>query len=287
MEALSWDIKAFHSLKFTSDDILHCLKEENMIGSGASREAYRGELGDGQVIVVKDLSIINNSTNLNHSKEALRYREFKMEVEILGSIRHKNIVKLYCCISSTNSHLLVFIYKENGSFWYRLHQTIGPTLDWKTRYKIARGIAHGLVYFHNDCVPAIVHCVPAIIAGTHGYIAPEYAYTYKVSEKSNVYSFGVLLLELVTGRQLIETEFGENEDIVGWIYRNIATRKCTLKVLASRIPEIYKQSMIKVFKIAVLCTDHLPDLRPSMQVVVDLLLAPDPCPRSFYSSRLL
>lgn len=108
-----------------------------------------------------------------------------------------------------------------------------------------------------------------------------------MSEKSDVYSFGVVLLELVTGRQPIEPEFGENEDIVVWIHRNIATRKCTLKVLDSRIPEIYKQSMIKMFKIAVLCTDHLPDLRPSMQVVVDLLLAPDPCHRSLYLSRLL
>lgn len=128
-----------------------------------------------------------------------------MEVEILGSIRHKNIVKLYCCISSTNSHLLVYEYMKNGSLWDRLHQTIGPTLDWQTRYKIALGIAHGLAYLHNDCVPAIVHrdvksrnilldedCEAsladfgvakilqscgkgdstAIIVGTHGYIAP-------------------------------------------------------------------------------------------------------------------
>nr|ABK26727.1 unknown [Picea sitchensis] len=108
----------------------------------------------------------------------------------------------------------------------------------------------------------------------------EYAYTYKVSETSDVYSFGVVLMELVTGRRPIEPEFGENEGIVGWISRNIATRDSTLEVIDSRIPEIYKQRMTKVLKIAALCTDHLPALRPSMRVVVDLLLKADPFPRS-------
>jgi serine/threonine protein kinase len=111
-------------------------------------------------------------------------------------------------------------------------------------------------------------------------LVAEYAYTYKVSETSDVYSFGVVLMELVTGRRPIEPEFGENEGIVGWISRNIATRVSTLELIDSRIPEIYTQRMTKVLKIAVLCTDHLPALRPSMRVVVDLLLKADPFPRS-------
>lgn len=318
MEALSWDMKSFHKFNFTDDDILHCLKEENMIGSGGSGKVYRGELGEGQVIAVKQLWTNNYATKLNHSKEAQRYRQFKMEVETLGSIRHKNIVKLYCCISSTNSNLLVYEYMKNGSLWDRLHQTTDLTLDWQTRYKIALGIAHALVYLHNDCVPAIVHrdvkssnilldedyepriadfgiakilqsCgkgdSTAIIAGTHGYIAPEYAYTYKVSEKSDVYSFGVVLMELVTGRQPIEPDFGENKDIVSWISRKIATRESTFKVMDSRIPDIYQESMIKVLKIALLCTSHLPSLRPFMLEVVDLLLEANPCPASSNASR--
>jgi len=318
MEALSWDMKSFHRLNFTGDDVLHCLKEENMIGSGGSGKVYRGELGEGEVIAVKQLWTNNNATKLNHSKEALGYRQFKMEVETLGSIRHKNIVKLYCCISSTDSHLLVYEYMKNGSLWDRLHQTMGPILDWQTRYKIALGIAHGLIYLHNDCVPAIVHrdvkssnilldedyeprladfgvakilqsCgkgdSTTIIAGTHGYIAPEYAYTYKVSEKSDVYSFGVVLMELVTGRQPIESDFGENKDIVGWISCKISTRESTIEVMDSRIPEIYKESMIKLLRIAVLCTSHLPALRPFMREVMDLLLKADPCSGSSYSNR--
>lgn len=318
MEALSWDMKSFHKLNFTDDDVLHCLTEENVIGSGGSGKVYRGQLREGEVIAVKQLWTNNNATMLNNSKEALRYRQFKMEVETLGSIRHKNIVKLYCCISSTESHILVYEYMKNGSLWDRLHQTTGPILDWQTRYKIALGIAHGLAYLHNDCVPAIIHrdvkssnilldedCEPrladfgvakiiqscgsgdstAIIAGTHGYIAPEYAYTYKVSEKSDVYSFGVVLMELVTGRQPIEPKFGENKDIVRWISCRISTRESTFEVIDSRIPDIYKESMIKVLKIAVLCTSHLPAMRPFMREVVDLLLAADPYSGSSYSSR--
>ncbi|XP_057843160.2 receptor protein-tyrosine kinase CEPR1 [Cryptomeria japonica] len=129
-----------------------------------------------------------------------------MEVETLGSIRHTNIVKLYCCLSNKHSNLIVYEYMKNGSLWNRLHgENRGSTLDWQTRYKILLGIAYGLAYLHHDCVPAIVHrdvkssnillgedmepcladfgvskCLQvsgkgnstAVIAGTHGYIAP-------------------------------------------------------------------------------------------------------------------
>lgn len=106
-----------------------------------------------------------------------------------------------------------------------------------------------------------------------------------MSVKCDVYSFGVVLMELVTGRQPIEPEFEENKGIVGWISRNIATRESAFEVMDSRIPEIYKESMIKVLKIAVLCTSHLPALRPFMREVVDLLLEADPLPASSRSSR--
>jgi len=115
------------------------------------------------------------------------------------------------------------------------------------------------------------------IAGTHGYIAPEYAYSSKVTEKSDIYSFGVVLLELITGRLPVEAEFGENKDIVYWISRKIVTREGAFEVLDYRIYESYKDDMIQALKIAVRCINKLPNLRPSMREVVQMLLEAKPC----------
>ncbi|GLJ07936.1 hypothetical protein SUGI_0078000 [Cryptomeria japonica] len=307
-ESPSWDLKSFHRHTFTVEDILPCLKQENLIGSGGSGKVYRGELSTGEIIAVKQLWINNNNTQLNHMIEAApppRNRQFEMEVETLGSIRHKNIVKLYCCLSNRGSDLLVYEYMRNGSLWSRLYEAhTDSILDWQARYKIALGTAQGLTYLHHDCVPAILHrdikssnilldedlepCLAdfgvakclricggvdstAIIAGTHGYIAPEYAYTYKVSEKSDVYSFGVVLMELVTGKRPMEAEYGVNKGIVHWVSRQIATRKGALETLDARISDSCQEDMMKVLKIAVLCTTNLPALRPCMRQVVQML----------------
>ncbi|XP_057843159.1 receptor-like protein kinase 7 [Cryptomeria japonica] len=310
-EYLSWDLKSFHRVTFTEDDILHCLKEENIIGSGGSGRVYKGELCSGEKIAVKQLWN-GNTAKLSHLREeALRNRQFEMEVETLGCIRHRNIVKLYCCLSSKHSNLIVYEYMKNGSLWNRLHEeNRGSTLDWQTRYKISLGTAYGLAYLHHDCVPAIVHrdvkssnilldedmepcladfgvakCLQAsgkgnstaVIAGTHGYIAPEYAYTYRVSEKSDVYSFGVVLMELVTGKRPMEDEFGENKGIVHWISHKIKSRESAFGVLDKRVSEFCEEGMMKMLKLSVLCTSSLPALRPCMREVVQMLLEADPC----------
>eukprot|EP01018_Ginkgo_biloba_P002132 Gb_35288 [translate_table: standard] len=312
-ENLSWDLKSFHRLSISEHDILNSLKEENVIGHGGSGKVYRGELSNGETIAVKRLWT-NNSSKLYHTKQSLECHEFEMEVETLGTIRHRNIVKLYCCISSRDSNLLVYEYMHNGSLWDRLHETKDPNLNWHRRYKIALGAAHGLAYLHRDCVPAIIHRdvkssnilldedyepriadfgiakilqargrgdSVSIIAGTHGYIAPEYVYTSRVTEKSDVYSFGVVLMELVTGKRPIEPEFGENKNIVHWISHKIATKESAYEVIDSTISQHYEEEMIKVLKIAVHSTSNLPALRPSMREVVQMLLEADPCLSSF------
>ncbi|GLJ30456.1 hypothetical protein SUGI_0602800 [Cryptomeria japonica] len=310
-ESLSWDLRSFHRVRLTEDDILHCLKEENIIGSGGSGKVYKGELSNGEKIAVKQLWN-SNTAKLSHSREEeLRNRQFEMEVETLGCIKHRNIVKLYCCLSNRYTNLIVYEYMKNGSLWNRLHeQNMGSTLDWQTRYKICLGTAYGLAYLHHDCVPAIVHrdvkssnilldqdmepcladfgvakCLQvsgkgnstAVIAGTHGYIAPEYAYTYRVSEKSDVYSFGVVLMELVTGKRPMEDEFGENKGIVHWISHKIKSRESAFGVLDKRVSEFCEEGMMKMLKLSVLCTSSLPALRPCMREVVQMLLEADPC----------
>lgn len=167
-----------------------------------------------------------------------------------------------------------------------------------------------MVYLHDHCVPPIVHRdikstnilldldfepyiadfgvakilkafgreeSTATFAGTHGYIAPECAYTAKVGETADVYSFGIVLLELVTGKQPISIEYGENRDIVSWISEKVNTREGTLEILDPRVSKPFRNDMIQVLKIALVCTSKLPALRPSMREVVQVLEGLKPC----------
>lgn len=191
----------------------------------------------------------------------------------------------------------------NGSLGDLLHGNKSGMLSWPIRYKIAVDAAEGLSYLHHDCVPPIVHrdvksnnilldgdfgarvadfglakAVDAIgkggksmsvIAGSCGYIAPEYAYTLRVNEKSDIYSFGVVILELVTGRLPVDPEFGE-KDLVKWVCTTL-DQKGIDDVLDSKLDSCFKEEICKVLNIGLLCTSPLPINRPSMRRVVKLL----------------
>jgi Leucine-rich repeat (LRR) protein len=312
----SWDIKSFHVLTFTEDEILDSIKPTNVIGKGGSGSVYRVVLSDGKELAVKHIWNIDcighkkswSSTPML-SKRGGKSKEFDAEVETLSSIRHVNVVKLYCSITSEDSSLLVYEYLPNGSLWDKLHNSVKMELDWKTRYEIALGSAKGLEYLHHGCEKPVIHrdvkssnilldeflkpriadfglakitntskdTATHVIAGTHGYIAPEYGYTYKVNEKSDVYSFGVVLMELITGKKAIEAEFGENKDIVSWVSRKLKSRETVLSIIDSRIGEGFTEDAIKVLRIAILCTSRHPTLRPTMRSVVQMLEDADPC----------
>ncbi|KAF2297297.1 hypothetical protein GH714_020885 [Hevea brasiliensis] len=138
------------------------------------------------------------------------------EMETLGKIRHRNILKLYASLLQEGSCFLVFEY-------------MAKEMSWKG-------------------------CDISSLAGTHGYIAPEMAYTLKVTEKSDVYSFGIVLLELVTGRKPIDEAYGEGKDIVYWVWKHVNNNENVLKVLDSKVTsESVQEDMIKVLKIAILC----------------------------------
>ncbi|KAL6184476.1 hypothetical protein ACLB2K_045877 [Fragaria x ananassa] len=311
----SWDVKSFHVITFSEDEILDSITQENLIGKGGSGNVYKVSLSNGKDLAVKHIwntdpsgrKMLKSSTPMlggRRRSSGSKSKEFDAEVQTLSSIRHVNVVKLFCSITSEDSSLLVYEYLPNGSLWDRLHMCEKMKLDWDTRYEIAVGAAKGLEYLHHSCERLVIHrdvkssnilldefLKPRIadfglakivqtngindsthvVAGTHGYIAPEYGYTYKVNEKSDVYSFGVVLMELVTGKKPIDPSFGDNKDIVNWICDNLKCRESVLGVVDSYIPEAYREEAIKVLRIAILCTARLPELRPSMRSVVQML----------------
>ncbi|OAY23126.1 receptor-like protein kinase 7 [Manihot esculenta] len=314
----SWDVKSFHVLSFGEDEILDSIKEENVIGKGGSGNVYKVALANGKELAVKHIWNTDSGNRKNSwsttpmlAKRGGKSKEFDAEVQTLSSIRHVNVVKLYCSITSEDSSLLVYEYMPNGSLWDRLHSSRKMELDWETRYEIAVGAAKGLEYLHHGCDRPVIHrdvkssnilldeflkpriadfglakIVQAnnggkdsthVIAGTHGYIAPEYGYTYKVNEKSDVYSFGVVLMELVSGKRPIEPEYGENKDIVDWVSSNLKSKEKLFSIVDSRIPEVFKEDAVKVLRIAILCTARVPSLRPTMRSVVQMLEEAEPC----------
>ncbi|KAF8411122.1 hypothetical protein HHK36_003661 [Tetracentron sinense] len=293
-----WILTSFHKLGFSEYEILDCLDEENVIGSGASGKVYKAVLSNGETVAVKKLW--GGSMKEDGSDENGRISDdgFEAEVETLGKIRHKNIVRLWCCCSTRDCKLLVYEFMPNGSLGDLLHSSKGSCLDWPTRYKIAVDAAEGLSYLHLDCVPPIVHRdvksnnilldgefgarvadfgvakvvgpkSMSVIAGSCGYIAPEYAYTLRVNEKSDIYSFGVVILELVTGRLPIDPEFGD-KDLVKWVCTTL-DQKGIDHVLDPKLESCFKEEICRVLNIGLLCTSPLPINRPSMRKVVKML----------------
>ncbi|GJN38259.1 hypothetical protein PR202_gb27286 [Eleusine coracana subsp. coracana] len=316
MDRSKWMVTSFHKLSFSEYDILDCLDEDKVIGTGASGKVYKAVLSNGEVVAVKKLW-----GNKDNDDDSLQL--FDAEVRTLGKIRHKNIVKLWCCCVSAhnNMRLLVYEYMPNGSLGDLLRARSNNTkLDWPRRYKIALDAAEGLSYLHHDCVPAIVHrdvksnnilldahfgarladfgvakVVDAhpnaagapksmsVIAGSCGYIAPEYAYTLRVNEKSDTYSFGVVLLELVTGKPPVDPEFFGDKDLLKWVCSTM-DQKGVEHVLDTRLLD-YKQHVVRVLHIGLLCASSLPINRPPMRRVVKMLQEVAPTPNLFNNSQ--
>ncbi|CAK9145013.1 unnamed protein product [Ilex paraguariensis] len=312
----SWAMKQFHLLSFSEEEVVKALKKENLIGKGGSGNVYKVILRNGNQLAVKHIwKSYSSDRNSCRSSMAMlgngkgRSPEYDAEVATLSSIRHVNVVKLYCSITSEDSNLLVYEYMPNGSLWDRLHTSGKIEMDWMVRYEIAVGAARGLEYLHHGCDRPVIHrdvkssnilldeqmkpriadfglakIVRAnaawdsthIIAGTHGYIAPEYGYTYKVTEKSDVYSFGVVLMELVTGKKPVEPEFGESKDIVQWVCSEMRNRGSVVDMVDSCISKTLKEDAENVLRIAIHCTARTPALRPSMRMVVQLLEEAEP-----------
>ncbi|CAH8353975.1 unnamed protein product [Eruca vesicaria subsp. sativa] len=281
----------------TFDDIMRVTENFNekfIIGYGASSTVYKCTLKTSRPIAIKRL----------YNQYPHNLHEFETELETIGRIRHRNIVSLHGYALSSVGNLLFYDYMENGSLWDLLH--VGTLkkvkLDWETRLKIAVGAAQGLAYLHHDCTPRIIHrdikssnilldenfvahlsdfgiakSIPTskthastYVLGTIGYIDPEYARTSRLNEKSDIYSFGIVLLELLTGKKAVDNEAN--------LHQLILSKADDNTVMEAVDPEVTVTCMDlghirKTFKLALLCTKRNPLERPTMLEVSRVLLS--------------
>ncbi|XP_010256230.1 PREDICTED: LRR receptor-like serine/threonine-protein kinase FEI 1 isoform X2 [Nelumbo nucifera] len=290
---------------------LESLGEEDVLGSGGFGTVYKMVMNDGSIFAVK---------RIDHRREGSD-KIFERELEILGSIKHINLVNLrgYCRLPTVK--LLIYDYVTLGSLDHFLHEyrQEKQPLNWNSRLRIALGSARGLAYLHHDCCPRIVHRdikssnilldenlephvsdfglaellvdeddhVTTVVAGTFGYLAPEYLQSGRATEKSDVYSFGVLLLELVTGKRPTDASFVKRGlNIVGWMNTLVRERRLE-DVVDGRCSDADMETVEVVLDIAARCTDANPDARPSMSEVLQILEEEvmSPCPSEFYESH--
>ncbi|KZV32554.1 leucine-rich repeat receptor protein kinase EXS-like [Dorcoceras hygrometricum] len=300
-EPLSINVATFEYslLRLKAADILSATENFSrsyIIGDGGFGTVYRARLPDGQTIAVKRL----NGGHLHGE------REFLAEMETIGKVKHDNLLSLlgYCVFA--DERFLIYEYMENGSldFWLRNQADAFEGLDWPTRFQIALGSARGLSFLHHGFVPHIIHrdikssnilldknfeprvsdfglariisaCeshVSTVLAGTFGYIPPEYGQKMVATTKGDVYSFGVVMLELVTGQAPIGQADVEGGNLVGWVRWMVEKgRECDiLDPFLSRFPS-WKDQMLHVLDVARSCTCDEPWMRPTMMEVVKLL----------------
>ncbi|CAL5399505.1 unnamed protein product [Camellia sinensis] len=286
---------------FTYEELVEAtngFSEQNLLGSGGFGFVYKGYLADGREVAVKQLKIGGGQGE----------REFKAEVDIISRIHHRYLVSLVGYCISENRRLLVYDYLPNNTLYFHLHGAARPVLDWVTRVKIAAGAARGIAYLHEDCHPRIIHRdikssnilldnnfearvsdfglaklaldadthVTTRVMGTFGYMAPEYASSGKLTDKSDVFSFGVVLLELITGRKPVDSSqpLGE-ESLVEWARPLLNHAIDTEEFEGLADPSLEKNyvdsEMFRMIEAAAACVRHSATKRPRMGQVVRAL----------------
>ncbi|TYI21513.1 hypothetical protein ES332_A06G042300v1 [Gossypium tomentosum] len=276
------------------EEIIRATKDfdaQYCIGKGGYGNVYKAELSSGDVVAVKKFHPL-------HTGEMADQRQFLNEVRALVETRHRNIVKFYGFCSSAGHSFLVYKYLERGSLASVLSKNEeSKKLDWNKRVNIVKGVVNALSYLHHDCSPPIVHrditsnnilldleyeahlsdfgtaklLNPessnwSNIAGTYGYIAPELSYTMQVTEKCDVFSFGVLALELIVGAY--PGEFLSNLSIL--TAESIPLNNVLDQILSPPSPEVVNK-LVFILKLAVSCLNINPKSRPTMHTVSQLV----------------
>ncbi|KAI3876247.1 hypothetical protein MKX03_028477 [Papaver bracteatum] len=283
---------------FTYDELMSITEgfsRQNIIGEGGFGAVYKGHLPDGRIVAVKQLKAGSGQGE----------REFRAEVDIISRVHHRHLVSLvgYCIADA--QRLLVYEFVPNNTLEHHIHTPGLPVLDWSKRVRIAIGAARGLAYLHEDCHPKIIHRdiksanillddvyeaqvadfglaklsndisthVSTRVMGTFGYMAPEYASSGKLTDRSDVFSFGVVLLELVTGRRPVEAS--QDESLVEWARPLIASAIETgdfSEFADPRLEKRYVESeMFRMAETAAACVRHSANKRPRMVQVLRAL----------------
>ena len=279
----------------------------SLIGCGGFGEVFKATLKDGSSVAIKKLIRLSCQGD----------REFMAEMETLGKIKHRNLVPLlgYCKVGE--ERLLVYEFMEYGSLEEMLHgKTKGRDqriLTWEERKKIARGAAKGLCFLHHNCIPHIIHrdmkssnvlldhemearvsdfgmarLISALdthlsvstLAGTPGYVPPEYYQSFRCTAKGDVYSFGVVLLELLTGKRPTDKEDFGDTNLVGWVKMKVKEGK-GMEVIDPELLAVTKgtdeaeaeevKEMVRYLDITMQCVEDFPSRRPNMLQAVAML----------------
>ncbi|KAF8388393.1 hypothetical protein HHK36_027060 [Tetracentron sinense] len=277
------------------------------IGLGKHGRVYKAVLSTGKVVAVKKFHPLGDEDMVDKNS-------FRNEIQTLTQIRHRNIVKLFGFCSHPHSMFLVYEYMEKGSLATILsNEERAMRLDWFKRVRAIKGIANALAYMHHDCNLPIVHrdissknillnseyeaCVSdfgtarllktsssnwSILVGTYGYIAPELAFTMKVTEKCDVYSFGVVVLEVIMGKhpgELISTLWAS-------ISHNILLKDVLDQRLSPPLLPVTNEVVLAV-TVALACLHVTPSSRPTMEHVAHALSTHgSPSPKPFDSITL-
>ncbi|KAL6505902.1 ubiquitin-protein ligase E3 Brl2 [Orobanche hederae] len=281
----------------------------SMIGSGGFGEVFKATLKDGSNVAIKKLIRLSCQGD----------REFMSEMETLGKIKHKNLVPLlgYCKVGE--ERLLVYEFMEYGSLEEMLHckprNKEKRILTWEERKKVARGAAKGLCFLHHNCIPHIIHrdmkssnvlldndmearvsdfgmarLISALdthlsvstLAGTPGYVPPEYYQSFRCTARGDVYSFGVIMLELLTGRRPTDKEDFGDTNLVGWVKGKVREGKGMEVIDGELVSHHVKKGsggdeveevkeMVRYLEMTLQCVDDFPSRRPDMVQVVAML----------------
>ncbi|XP_062168838.1 probable LRR receptor-like serine/threonine-protein kinase At1g56140 isoform X1 [Alnus glutinosa] len=265
----------------------------NKLGEGGFGPVFKGTLDDGRVIAVKQLSVASHQGK----------NQFITEIATISAVQHRNLVKLYGCCIEGDQRLLVYEFLENRSLDQALFGTRSLNLDWSTRFDICLGVARGLAYLHEESRLRIVHrdvkasnilldsdLIPKIsdfglaklyddkkthistrVAGTIGYLAPEYAMRGHLTEKADVFAFGVVALEIVSGRPNSDSSLEEDKVyLLEWAWQ-LHENNSEVDLTDSTLSEFNEEEVKRMIGVSLLCTQASPTLRPSMSRVVAML----------------
>ncbi|CAA7022169.1 unnamed protein product [Microthlaspi erraticum] len=271
--------------------------DSNLLGQGGFGYVHKGVLPNGKEVAVKSLK----------SGSGQGEREFQAEVDIISRVHHRYLVSLVGYCIADGQRMLVYEFVPNNTLEHHLHGKGLPVMDFSTRMRIALGSAKGLAYLHEDCHPRIIHRdiksanilldfnfdamvadfglaklttdnnthVSTRVMGTFGYLAPEYASSGKLTEKSDVFSFGVMLLELITGKRPVDNSIAMDDTLVDWA-RPIMARALEdgnfNELVDARLEGNYSpQEMARMVTCAAASIRHSGRKRPKMSQIVRAL----------------